>query len=151
MPGVDWQKVVDAQSGDRRAFLGKASDAAKFIWAGSFALFFGGLTAAEKTPLRDLFKANEGLLFLAAELGAAAFLFDFLKNLAAARLARQLEDAVSRVTSDTAREQAYNRVLSGSFMRQINHALFWLSVLAAVGSGALMAWVVYLFYNPPSP
>lgn len=146
MAGPDWQKVVDANFTDQRAFLGKISDSAKFIWAGSFALFYSAMIA-DKPPLATFYANNKDLLFYAAEFGALAFLLDILKNWFGAELSKDLIKLIIENFSAADLQARYSSQVSDNTYGSANRLLFIGSTVSALISACLIAICVYNYYK----
>jgi hypothetical protein len=153
---VDWQKILDAQFLDERAFAGKMSDAAKFVWAGTLALFYGAMFA-DKGPLAEFFRARGFLLLLAAEFGAAAFIFDLVKNWAGRILASDAQKWLVANWSgmqDAQFPSRYNRHIKtatccGLRLRRLNRWMFRLSILASLAAAAIVSGAIATVYFAP--
>jgi len=156
---IDWQKIIDGQFADERAFAGKMSDSAKFVWVGTLGLFYSAMLA-DKGPLADFFHAYRGWLWIAAELGALAFLFDTVKNWAGRQLSysnqQWLRDNWSR--SQSANFVAdYNAAQSAAkFLcfdcRSVNRLTFTLSIVASLAAAVVLgAAIAFYYFGPPLP
>jgi hypothetical protein len=137
------QKLVDAGFADARTFAGRLSDTAKYIWVGSFGLFFAALSAGQP-PLKDFYDGNRAILLVAALLGAGAFLADALKNYCGFRFANELigfasnADATDPRPTDAAIIGAINAKIAASPLARANRLLLGLSLICAALSALLI-------------
>jgi len=154
---IDWQKILDGQFADERAFAGKMSDSAKFVWVGTLGLFYSAMLA-DKGPLADFFHAFRGWLWLAAELGAAAFLFDTVKNWAGRQLSysnqQWLRDNWSRSQSPNFVAD-YNVAQSAARFfcfgcRSVNRLTFTLSIVASLAAAVVLGGAIAAYYFGPA-
>ena len=150
---IDWQKILDNQFADERAFAGKMSDSAKFVWVGTLGLFYSAMLA-DKGPLADFFRAYRGWLWFAAELGAAAFLFDTVKNWAGRQLSYSNQQWLR---NNWTRSQAQNFVAeynaaqsAAKFFcfgcRSVNRLTFTLSIVASLAAAVVLGLAIALYY-----
>lgn len=155
---TDWQKTLDGHFADERAFAGKMSDAAKFLWAGTLALFYGAMFA-DRGALADFFRLRGGWLWLAAECGAAAFLLDLTRSWAGLALASEAQtwlEANWAARNDANFAVRYRASLAsarrlGLPLRRLNRAAFALSVAASLAAAALVCGAIAAAYLAPSP
>ena len=146
---IDWQKILDSQFADERAFAGRLSDVAKFVWAGTLALFYGAMFA-DKGALADFFHAGGLWLWLAAICGGAALAFDLVKNWAGLTLSRDAQVwliAHWKQKGGSDFVKAYNANLRAAKrlflpLRLLNRTMFALSILASLAAAALVAVAV---------
>jgi hypothetical protein len=154
---IDWEKILDGQLADERAFAGRTSDAAKLVGAGTLALFYWAMFA-DKGALAEFFRARGLWLWLAADCGAAAFIFDLVKNWAGLGLAREAQIwliAHWRQRGGQEFVKAYNANLRAAKrlrlpLRSVNRTMFALSTLASLAAAALVgAAVASAYFAPP--
>jgi hypothetical protein len=136
------QKQVDGNFADQRAFAGRPSDTAKYIWVGSFGLFYTALMA-DKSPLKDFYDANRTILLFAALAGAAAFLADALKSYWGFHFARELIEFLlaaseKRDADEASVIQRYNAKINASLVPRRSRFLLGLSLFCAALSAFLI-------------
>jgi len=147
---IDWQKILDSQFADERAYVHGISDAARFVCAGTLALFYAAMFA-ERGALADYYRARGLWLWLAADCGAAALVFDLLKSWAGLSLARQTQIWLiahwKQRGGGSEFVKAYNASLKaarrlGLPLRSINRTMSVLSIIACLAAAALMVGAV---------
>ncbi len=147
------QKNVDSNFADARTFAGRMSDTAKYIWVGSFGLFYTAMMA-DKPPLSDFYHLNRHKLLIAAVLGVLAFLCDALKNyrgfafakdlyqflLAQVAARPQVTDEGAARNQDNAIIALYNQRIAASNEPKISNKLLIASQLCAAASALMILW-----------
>ena len=126
---------------------------------GTLALFYAAMFA-DRGALADFFRARGLWLWLAADCGAAAFVFDLIKSWAGLSLARQTQTWLiahwKQRGSGPEFVKAYNASLKaakqvGLPLRSVNRTMFALSVIATLAAAALVVGaVVGAYFAPPS-
>ncbi|MGD0639752.1 MAG: hypothetical protein ABSC22_03300 [Roseiarcus sp.] len=155
---IDWQKILDNQSADERAFAGRMSDSARFVWVGTLGLFYSAMLTASG-PLADFFHDYRGWLLLAAELGAAAFVFDMIKNWAGREqshvMQEWLRERSSQLQSAKLVDEYNAKVFTATFLgvncQLLNRYMFTLSILASLAAAAILGGSVAAYYFSPPP
>jgi hypothetical protein len=134
------QKCYDNEHASIGKFSSLISVSCKYAWAGSLALFFSTIVAANAETL-DRFKSVFYFLWAAAFLGAVAFVCEILQYLFAYLHARQIttwllqQKRVAFVDLESRVHSTY---------ATLNGALFWLKLVFAVISAALVAIAIFL-------
>jgi hypothetical protein len=149
---IDWQKILDSRFDEERAYVRGMSDAARFVCAGTLALFYAAMFA-DRSALADFFRARGLWLWLAADCGAAALVFDLLRSWAGLSLARQTQIWLIAHWKQRAGGpefvKAYNASLKaakrlGLPLRGMNRTMSALSLIAA------LAAVAGAYFAPPA-
>lgn len=140
MSDPDWQKLLDSQAADARTFAGRLSDAAKYVWLGSFGLLYAAMIA-EKGALARLYAHDRIALLAAAGLGAVAFIADLGKNFVGLLWAAELGGWIKN-NFKTGDFDAYNAYVGTSRKPRLNRACLFVSVTTA-GLAAIIVALVF--------
>ncbi|MDD2875780.1 MAG: hypothetical protein PHZ23_00970 [Acidiphilium sp.] len=148
MAGPDRQKLIDDHFTDARMFAGRLSDAAKYVWLGTFGLLYTAMMA-DKGSLHLFYETYKAALFGSALLGAIAFMTDLTKNFIGFQLALDARRFLNtreaiNATDQTLNIDAYNGFLRTSHAPSLSFILLIVSVTAAMLAAGAVAVIFFV-------